>query len=256
MTRVAQLDGVTVHRGRTAVLNDVSLDVQAGEVLAIVGPNGAGKSTALTTLAGDVAPSSGTVRMHERPLADWLPRELARQRAVLLQDSAVAFPFAAIEVVRMGRAPWRGTPHEHEDAEVVDEALRVMDARHLADRSVTALSGGEQARIALARTLAQTTGLLLLDEPTAALDLRHAEATLDHLRQRAHNGAAVVVVLHDLNLAAAHADRVAIVGEGRIIAVGAPQEILVEELLSSAYGHPVDVVAHPRTGDLVVLPRR
>jgi iron complex transport system ATP-binding protein len=255
MSTVAQLQQVSVRRGRRTVLADVTLDVRAGEVLAVVGPNGAGKSTVVAALAGDVAPISGTVLLRGRPLPQWQPRELARERAVLLQQSAVAFPFPAVDVVRMGRAPWRGTPHERDDAVAVDDALRAMDAMHLADRSVTSLSGGEQARIGLARTLAQRTGLLLLDEPTAALDLRHAETALEHLRQRARGGAAVVVVLHDLNLAT-HADRVALLQQGALLAEGPPEQVLTEHLLSSAYGHPVDVVPHPRTGGLVVLPRR
>ena len=255
MTAVAQLQQVGVRRGRRLVLSDVSLDVRAGELLAIIGPNGAGKSTALSALAGDVPPATGTVRVLGRPLTQWRPRELAQQRAVLLQDSAVAFPFTAIEVVRMGRTPWRGTPYESEDVEAVDEALHAVDAAHLADRSVMSLSGGEQARVALARTLAQRTPLLLLDEPTAALDLRHAELALAHLRGLTATGTAAVVVLHDLNLAA-HADRVAVVHQGGLLAEGPPEQVLTEALLSHAYGHPVDVVAHPRTGGLVVLPRR
>jgi iron complex transport system ATP-binding protein len=253
---VAQLQDVSVRLGRKRVLTEVSIDVRAGEVLAIVGPNGAGKSTALAALAGDVAPASGRVLLQGRPLPRWSPREAARQRAVLLQHSAVAFPFAAREVVRMGRAPWRGTPHEADDLIAVKEALQVMDAAHLAERNITALSGGEQARIALARALAQRTPLLLLDEPTAALDLRHAENTLGHLRHLAGAGAAVAVVLHDLNLAAAHADRVIVIDRGRVGADGPPRQVLTERVLSQCYGHPVDVVAHPRTGDPVVLARR
>ena len=253
---VARLEGVTVRRGRREVLSDVTLDVRAGEVLAVVGPNGAGKSTALAALAGDVAPAAGRVLLRDRPLAAWSPRELARQRAVLLQANPVAFPFPAVEVVRMGRSPWRGTAVEAHDEAAVREALAATDAVHLQARPVPSLSGGEQARVALARVLAQRTPLLLLDEPTAALDLHHAETALAHVRGLARDGAAVVAVLHDLNLAAAHADRVALVADGRLVAVGAPAEVLTEPVLGRAYGHAVDVVPHPRTGAVVVLPRR
>jgi iron complex transport system ATP-binding protein len=256
MRPAARLADVTIRRGRSTVLSDVALDVHAGELLAIVGPNGAGKSSLLAALSGDLRPSAGEVTVDGRSLGQWSPRDLARRRAVLLQQSAVAFPFTAAEVVRMGRAPWRGTGREVDDDAAVAAALQVMDVAQLAHRPVTALSGGEQARVALARTLAQDTDLLLLDEPTAALDLHHAETTLLHLRSLTARGTAVVVVLHDLNLAAAHADRVALVADGGLSAVGGPHDVLDERLLAQAYGHPVDVVAHPRTGQPVVLPRR
>ncbi|GAA2804485.1 heme ABC transporter ATP-binding protein [Streptomyces showdoensis] len=253
---VAEAVGLRVALGRRTVLDGVDLTVRAGEVLALVGPNGAGKSTLLAALAGDLAPAAGEVRIAGRPAGAWAAAELALRRAVLPQDAALSFPFPVAEVVSMGRAPWAGTVREAEDGAAVAEALALTETAEFAGRPFPALSGGERARVALARVLAQRTGLLLLDEPTAALDLRHQELVLGVCRERAAAGAAVVVVLHDLGLAAAHADRVAVLHGGRVAAAGPPAEVLGGELLSRVYRQPVEVFPHPRTGTPVVLPAR
>jgi len=255
-TTVLTATGVTVRYGQRRVLDAVDLDVVAGEVLALVGPNGAGKSTLLAVLAGDVRPDAGDVRLDGVPLASWRPRELARRRAVLPQQVTVAFPFTAEQVVRMGRAPWASTPRAAADDAAVASALADVDATAFAAQPFPSLSGGERARVALARVLAQDTGVLLLDEPTAALDLHHTELVLDVVRRRAAAGSAVVVVLHDLGLAAAHADRVAVLDDGRLRATGPPVAVLTPQLLSDVYRHDVDVLAHPRTGTPLVVPRR
>ncbi|WFB09852.1 heme ABC transporter ATP-binding protein [Streptomyces sp. LX-29] len=253
---VAEVDGARVRLAERTVLVEVDLRVTAGEVLALVGPNGAGKSTLLAALAADLAAEGGTVRIAGRPVADWSARELALRRAVLPQSATLSFPFTVEEVVRMGRAPWAGTAAEDEDDEAVRAALAAAEVAEFAGRPFSALSGGERARVALARVLAQRTGLLLLDEPTAALDLRHQELVLRLCRERAAAGDAVVVVLHDLGLAAAYADRVAVLHKGRVAADGPPAEVFDAELLSRVYRQPVEVLRHPRTGALLVLPRR
>ncbi|MFE2012547.1 heme ABC transporter ATP-binding protein [Streptomyces sp. NPDC059491] len=253
---VAEAVGVTIARGRRAVLDGARVEVRAGEVLALVGPNGAGKSTLLAALAADLAPDAGEVRIDGRAAGDWPADELALRRAVLPQDAALSFPFPVAEVVRMGRAPWAGTAREDEDDDAVAEALAATEVTEFAARPFSALSGGERARVALARVLAQRTGLLLLDEPTAALDLRHQELVLGVCRERAAAGDAVVVVLHDLGLAAAHADRIAVLHEARIAADGAPGEVLGAELLGRVYRQPVEVFPHPRTGVPLVVPTR
>ncbi|MFF4869279.1 heme ABC transporter ATP-binding protein [Streptomyces sp. NPDC090109] len=255
-TLVAEAAGVRIERGRRAVLDGVGIGVRAGEVLALVGPNGAGKSTLLAALAADLAPSAGEIRIGGRPAADWTAGELALRRSVLPQDATLSFPFPVAEVVRMGRAPWAGTVREDEDEEAVAEAMAATETGEFAGRPFSALSGGERARVALARVLAQRTGLLLLDEPTAALDLRHQELVLRVCRERAAAGVAVVVVLHDLGLAAAHADRVGVLHDGRIAVEGPPSEVLGEELLSRVYRQPVEVFPHPRTGVPLVVPVR
>ncbi|MEW2074075.1 heme ABC transporter ATP-binding protein [Streptomyces sp. NPDC013433] len=266
---LAEAEGLSVRLGARVVLAGVDLTVRAGEVLALVGPNGAGKSTLLSALAADLPPTTGTVRIHGRPASGWSAPELALRRAVLPQSASLSFPFTVEEVVRMGRAPWaaaaaRPGKDEHgdgdkdgdEDEAAVAGAMAATEVTGFAARPFSALSGGERARVALARVLAQRTPLLLLDEPTAALDLRHQELVLRLCRARARAGDAVVVVLHDLGLAAAHAHRVAVLRAGRVVADGPPEDVFTQRLLSEVYEQPVEVFPHPRTGAVLVLPAR
>ncbi|WP_103502891.1 heme ABC transporter ATP-binding protein [Streptomyces sp. SM14] len=253
---LAEAREVSLRLGERPVLDGVSLAVRAGEVLALVGPNGAGKSTLLAALSADLTVDSGEVLIDGRPAAGWSTRDLALRRSVLPQAATLSFPFLVDEVVRMGRAPWAGTAAEDEDETAVAAAMAATEVTRFAARSFSALSGGERARVALSRVLAQRTSLLLLDEPTAALDLRHQELVLTICRERAAAGDAVVVVVHDLGLAAAYADRVAVLAGGRIAGDGPPAETLTPELLSDVYHHPVEVLAHPDTGVLLILPVR
>lgn len=253
---VARTTDATVELGGVAVLDEASLDVRAGEIVALVGPNGAGKSTLLSVLVGDRHPDAGTAELCGRPVGSWSATDAARRRAVLPQQSTTTFPFTVLDIVRMGRAPWIGTIAEQDDDAIVDAAIERVEVGHLAHRSVPSLSGGEQARAALARVLAQRAQLLALDEPTAALDLRHQELVLGLARERAHAGDGVVTVLHDLGLAAAYADRVVLLAAGRIVADGVPATVLEPARLSEVYRHDVEVVVHPVTGALLVLPKR
>lgn len=249
-------EAVQVRLGGRPVLRGVDLAVRSGELLALVGPNGAGKSTLLAALCGDVPLAGGQVRLDGVPLERWHPVELARRRAMLPQRTAVAFPFHAVEVVAMGRAPWAGRPQRADDEAAVADAMRLTGIEELADRPFPALSGGEQARVALARVLAQRTAILLLDEPTAALDLHHQEMVLGIAQRRARAGDAVVAVLHDLTLAASYADRIALLAAGRLVADGTPWRVLTADRLRAAYQHDVEVLPHPRTGTPLVLPVR
>ncbi|WP_127783378.1 heme ABC transporter ATP-binding protein [Rhodococcus sp. X156] len=248
--------GVVVRRGGRTVLDDFTVQVRAGEVLVLVGPNGAGKSTALGVLAGDVAPAAGAVRLHQRALSQFSDGERARRRAVLPQQHGVGFPFSAHEVVAMGRHPWAATSMPADDERIIAASMAAADVAHLDQRRFTELSGGERARVALARVLAQDTQVLLLDEPTAALDIGHQEAVMDLMRRRAEQGCAVVVVLHDLSAAAVHADRVVVLGDGRVVGCGSPEEVLRPDLLSELYGVSIDVIRHPRTQVPIVVPTR
>ncbi|MFE4216809.1 heme ABC transporter ATP-binding protein [Streptomyces sp. NPDC056844] len=252
----AEAAGVGVRLGRRQVLDSVELTVRAGEVLALVGPNGAGKSTLLAALAADLPVDSGEVRVDGRPASGWSAAELALRRSVLPQSAALAFPFPVEEVVRMGRAPWAGTAREDEDDAAVAAAMAATEVTEFAARPFSALSGGERARVALARVLAQRAPLLLLDEPTAALDLRHQELVLRICRERAAAGDAVVVVLHDLGLAAAYADRAVVLHGGRVAVAGPPAEVFTDALLGEVYRQPVEVFPHPRTGVPLVVPHR
>ncbi|RXZ47416.1 heme ABC transporter ATP-binding protein [Agromyces fucosus] len=248
--------GLAVEIDGVRLLDAVDFSATPARVHALIGPNGAGKSTLLAALAGDRAAASGTVHLGGTPVARQSPKALARLRAVLTQEHTVSFPFPVREIVAMGRHPWAGSAAaEHDDREI-DAAMAATDVSHLAARTVPSLSGGERARVALARVIAQRTPVLLLDEPTAALDLKHQEDVLRLARDHAAAGATVVVVLHDLNLAAAYADDITLLRHGRVVATGAPADVLTAERIEAVYGQPVEVVPHPRTGVPLVLPVR
>ncbi|MHA7272171.1 heme ABC transporter ATP-binding protein [Arthrobacter sp. TMT4-20] len=240
----------------TRILSGVNLEVHRGEVVALVGPNGAGKSTLLAALSGDEDCSGGQIEIHGVPLGTIPVAHLARRRAVQLQEARVSFAFTVTEVVSMGRAPWRNTEHDAADDAAIESSIELTQVSHLADRRFPTLSGGEMARTSFARALAQETAILLLDEPTAAMDIRYQELVLSEVRRRAEAGAAVVVVLHDLSLAAAYADRIVLLKDGTVRSSGSPHIVLTADLLEEVYQHPVIVLDHPSAGGLVVLPAR
>ena len=253
---LARLESAGLVLDGRAIVKSVSLEVFPGEVLALVGPNGAGKSSILSLLAGDSVATTGRAMLGDKDVTKYRPDEAARLRAVLLQANQVSFPFSVEEVVEMGRAPWARTPQIAEDDDAIEEALRLADVGHLSERVFTQLSGGERARVSLARVLAQRTPLVLLDEPTAALDLKHQESVMETLRGLANQGRAVVVVIHDLSVAAGYADRVAMVVEGKLEAIGSPSEVIVAERVSRVYGVEVDIEQVGNPPRPVVLPRR
>ena len=246
--------GVGVSLDGHRILSNIDLAVAPGEVVALVGPNGAGKSTLLAAISGDVPIDTGSIEIAGRALADYRHLELARERAVLTQDNQLSFPFTVSQVVAMGRSPWTRTDRFDEDEVAIAQAMLAMDIDHLADRRFTSLSGGEKARVSLARVLAQRTPIVMLDEPTAALDLRHQEDVMRAVRTLASAGTAVLVVVHDLSLAAAYADRVAIIAQGTLIAAGSPEQVLTAAQVSSVYGLPVEVSL--ASGRPVVVPLR
>jgi iron complex transport system ATP-binding protein len=233
-----------------ALVDDVSVELRRGELLAIVGPNGAGKSTLLKLLAGDLEPTTGTVELLGRPVEAYRAAELARVRAVLPQQTVIEFAFAARDVVEMGRHPWRDPS---QDAAIVRDSMRRTNSVELAGRAYPTLSGGEQARVSLARVLAQRPQVFLLDEPTAALDLAQQELAMSIARTLARSGRAVAVVVHDLNLAAAYADRIAILAHGRLAVCASPWEAFTAARLERVFGHAVLVCPHPARGCPLVL---
>ena len=254
--------GIGVHRGGRALLRDLELAVQPGEVLIVLGANGAGKSTLLRCLSGELTPDDGMLSLNGQALATWTPRDCAKRRATLPQQSLLNFPFTALEVALMGRIPHGGP--KRADIDIATQALAAAAAAHLAERRYTTLSGGERQRVHLARVLAQVwqplpadePRYLLLDEPTASLDLPHQHTTLELMRQWARCGLGVLVVLHDLNLAAQYGDRIAVLKAGRLAAVGEPRGVLEPALIAEAFGLPVRVIPHPELDCPLVITTR
>jgi iron complex transport system ATP-binding protein len=261
---LADTDGVAIRAmnitagyGERPVLHGVSIDVRAGELLAIVGPNGAGKSTLLRVLSGALKPWSGSVELEGRPLGEYDRRALARRLAMVAQENLVAFRFTVLEIVLMGRAPHLGAFHfeTRHDLEIAYSALERFDLIGLARRPIEELSGGERKRVFLARALAQDPRVALLDEPTAFLDLRHVAEIFARFRElRDERGLAVVATLHDLNAAALHADRVLLMKAGAPAGYGTPEEVFTADNLRAVYETEVLVGRNPTTGAITVLP--
>jgi cobalamin transport system ATP-binding protein len=234
---------------RRDVLRSVDLTLTRGDLVALVGTNGSGKTTLLRLLTGVLRPDAGAVRFDGRPVGDWRRPELARRVAVLPQQLDLPAGFRVAELVEMGRAPHarRLFASTEADARAVSRALADAGALELADRYAEELSGGERQRLLVAMALAQEPDLLLLDEPTLHLDLAHQVALLAAIRHlRDQRGLTVLAVLHDLNLAAAFAPRVAVLDEGRIVADGPPGEVLTPDLVRRVFGVAVD---EARTAD-------
>jgi len=248
---------LTAGYGERPVLRGISLEVRAGEMLAVAGPNGAGKSTLLKVLSSSITPWAGEVELLGRPLRDYERRALARLLATVAQENSAAFRFTVLEIVLMGRAPHLGPFHleTRHDLEVAYAALDRFGLRELARRPIQELSGGERKRVFLARAIAQEPRVALLDEPAAFLDLRHVAEIFARLRElRAERGMAVVATLHDLNAVALHADRVLLMKDGMTMAYGTPEAVLTAENLSEVYETAVYVGRNPATGAITILP--
>lgn len=247
-----------ILRGRKIVLTDITLELNPGEVLGVLGPNGAGKSTLLGALCGELPANHGSVWLDERELHDWTGAQRAQRLAVLPQVSTLDFAFRVEEVVGMGRLPHQSG--RVRDDEIVAAALQAADAGHLSGRSYLALSGGERQRVHLARVLAQlwpgeAGQTLLLDEPTSMLDPLHQHTTLQAVREFADRGASVLVILHDLNLAARYCDRLLLLEGGRPVALDTPEHVLRPEQLKAVFGLEVLVQQHPERGHPLIIAR-
>ncbi|MET1081362.1 MAG: heme ABC transporter ATP-binding protein [Pseudomonas sp.] len=247
-----------VCRGTQTVLAGIDLALQPGEVLGVLGPNGAGKSTLLGALCGELPAAEGRVLLDGKPLSAWSGPSRARRLAVLPQQSTLDFAFRVEEVVALGRLPHASG--RERDGQVVAEALAAADAGHLIGRSYLALSGGERQRVHLARVLAQLWPgeqgqVLLLDEPTSMLDPLHQHTILQAVCRFAERGAAVLVILHDLNLAARYCDRLLLLQAGRPQALGTPQQVLRAAPLYAVFGLEVLVQVHPERGHPLIVAR-
>lgn len=236
-------------------LRDISLQARGGSMLGIVGPNGSGKSTLLRMMAGILKPDTGHVEVAGRRVTEYRRRELAREVAFLPQNPASSFQFTVREVVAQGRYPYQGAFGllGKADQKVVEETLRETDSAPLADRYFSTLSGGEKQRVLVASVLAQEPSVMLLDEPSAALDIHHKSHVFDLLWTLSRKDMAVVVVTHDLNTASQFCDELVLLRDGAKVRSGVPANVMDEDLLSDAYETPLRVVAHPITGQPMVL---
>lgn len=252
---VLDVRGISLRRGERRVVSDVSFSVGPGELWAVLGPNGAGKSTLLRGCLGLLRADAGEVRIDGRPVPELGRTELARRVAWVPQELDAESGFTGLEIAVMGRSPhlsgW-GVPQET-DLSSARAALEELGIAPLAGRRMSAMSGGERRLVALARALVQTPGLLLLDEPTAFLDLRHQFEVLARVRSRVDGGLAAVAVLHDVNLAATFADRLLLLREGRVLAVGG-REALSAENLERLYDIPIAAARTP-AGQPLFAPR-
>lgn len=236
------------------IIDEVNLTVNKGEVFALIGPNGAGKTTLLKLLSGELKPTMGSVNIHGRPLATYSRKSLAQQRAVMSQRALINFDFTVQEIVMQGRHPHIGFMETDADRQIVEDSLIRTETTDLQHRFYPTLSGGEQARVTFARILAQTTPILLLDEPTSALDLRHQQLVMKISYELAQQGKAVLVIVHDLNLAATYAQRVGILQKGKLVANGTPNEVLTQETIQQVFNLSTLVMPHPQADCPLIVP--
>jgi len=255
-----EVNSLSVRVGLKRLLDGVSFKVAQGETVAVIGPNGAGKSTLLRTLSGEIAPSDGAILLKGRAPQSWHPRDLALRRAVLSQNITVTFPFTVIDVVRMGAGDRRGKAIDA----MAEAALAAVDLFDFQNRIIGTLSGGEQQRVHFARVMVQLAcgeeehgpGILLLDEPTASLDLRHQLDLVSVAKQCAARGTTTIAIVHDLNLAALMAGRVIVLSHGRLAADGTPADTINDETLGDVFGVASAVGLMPDAGMPFVLPHR
>jgi len=242
--------------GAAQLLQEISMDINPGELIVAVGPNGAGKSTLMKLLSGEVLPSVGQVSLDDISLYQWQLKKLARIMAVLPQQSELNFPFKVQEVVSLGRIP-HATGRQR-DGEIVEEILTSLDIGHLSQRDYTTLSGGEKQRTQIARIFAQIWDhrqgyFIFLDEPTSSLDLAHQQATLTLIKELTAAGAGVFVILHDMNLAAQFADRLLLLHKGRIVSAGDPWSVLSKENIRRVFELDVSIIPHPERDRPLIL---
>jgi iron complex transport system ATP-binding protein len=252
-----QVESLTVKYGQRAVLQQLSLNIEAGEVLAVLGPNGAGKSTLIRAISGVHPIFEGKIVANGQDLTGLPSMKRARHMAVVPQARELPGGYTVSQTVLMGRTPylsWLGHTSKI-DYQIVQTAMEETCTSDLADRKVGELSGGEQQRVLLARALAQDAPILLLDEPTTHLDLQHQSGLLNLIRGLCQqNKLSVLMVLHDLNLASLYADRIALISNGNLVAEGTPAEVLQSDILFQVFKVPVHIIPHPDYGTPLVLP--
>ena len=244
------------------LLDNISFNIEEGEFLAILGPNGAGKTTLLRTLCGDITQDTGEVKFNGKLLSACKREELAQQRAVVSQFNEVAFPFTVQDIVSFGLYPHnQGRATDHEET-LLKDLMILMEIFHLRDRIYNTLSGGEKQRVQLARALLQvmdnhdqkTCRYLFLDEPMSNMDICHQHASLKQLKKYSQSGISVVIILHDINLASLYSDRIAILHNGQLLAIGKPEEVIRQDLIEATYNLPIELIQHPKRQCPIIVP--
>ncbi|NLI69719.1 MAG: ABC transporter ATP-binding protein [Firmicutes bacterium] len=249
---------LTLQYGRHSILDRLEFDITRGQRVALLGANGAGKTTLLRCISKALKPSGGTIFLDNRDLKNLSPRDLARSMAVVPQETGIDFDFTVEETVLMGRLPYlkRFAPKENRERSIARQAMSMTGVSHLAKRSITTLSGGEKQRVIIARALCQEPQILLLDEPTANLDLGYQHGLLELIAElNRKQGITVVAAIHDLNLAARFFDRMLLLSGGKILACGKAEEVIAPGLIKTAYGVDTFVYRHPLTGSMQVCVR-
>jgi iron complex transport system ATP-binding protein len=249
---------VQYPRARRPAVDGISLDAKRGEITAVVGPNGSGKSTLVRALVGRIKPLSGMVLIDDRPIAEMARAGVARSVAIVAQNEETAFPVTVAEYIALGRFPHIGAWHRvgEADRRAMEQATDLADVGEFLSRPMDALSGGERQRVRLARALAQGGQGLVLDEPTAFLDIGHEMIVFELLARLAREGQAVLLVSHNLNLVARFAQRIVLLDDGRVVASGSPAAVMDPKTLERVYGWPMAVTPDPTTGTPTLIPLR
>jgi len=244
------INGLAFSYDTQPVLEGIDLEVSNGEILALLGPNGSGKTTLLKNISGVLKPQHGAIYLDFKKLSELSPKEIAQQMAALEQEIPAGFDFTVREIVELGRLPHLKRIHalNTRDQQAMEAAMRATEVESFAERSIFSLSSGERQRVWLAMALAQEPQILLLDEPTAHLDINYQIAIMEIIKSLARKELAVLMAVHDLNLAAAYADKIAVLHQGRIVALGKPQEVFTEELIERVFKARVRILRNPQDG--------
>ena len=255
--KIIELRHLELGYGESKVVRDLNATFSAGEMVGIVGCNGAGKSTLLKSLRGLLPLQGGEVLYYGKTLGSYSEKELARRVAYLQQELELSFDYSCLEIVLTARYPYKKWWQEenHQDKELARACLEYTGTLELADRPINELSGGQRQRVLLAKILAQQTPIIFLDEPTTGLDLVYQEEIFRFAQDLAHSGRTVLMVVHELQLAAAYCDRLLLLGENRLLADGSPQEVLTEENLERSYKKQLQVAVNEQTGSLEITAR-
>lgn len=241
-----ELEEVGYRIGGNWLVRNINATIENGVLWGLVGPNGAGKSTLLKIISGELLPTTGEIRLFDKPIHTYKPKELARLRAYLQQKRDINFPFTSLEIALFGRHPYlNGTKETANDVSIAKEALKQVETDMFEERLYPTLSGGEASRVDFARILTQVPGLFLLDEPTNHLDPKHQVQILNLCKAACSRGKTVITAIHDLNLASMYADQLLLLKEGNSVACGPPETVLTLNLLSETYGIPFEVLSHP-----------